>query len=129
MQAYRRSFLVQMILFGIFLLMGANVILDYYLGVLLPWLNIAILALLVALGVFGFITYKKQDNSVVIVTQQEINTLKYLLYGYFVVYLAHIILSGMASIPQELLTIVVGALLMGIAIYGLYLHYKIIKTK
>lgn len=129
MQAYRRSFLVQMILFGIFLLMGGNVILDFYLGAMLPWLNFVILAMLIALGVFGFLTYKKKDDRIVIVTQQEINTIKYLLYGYFVVYLAQIILSGVAGVPQELLNIAVGVILMGIAMYGLYLHYRIIKTK
>jgi hypothetical protein len=129
MQAYRRSFLVQMILFGIFLLMGGNVLLDFYLGEQLPWLNIAILALLIGMGVFGFIMYRKNDQSIVIVTQQEINTLKYLLYGYFIVYLAHIILSGVQTVPQELLAIVVSLLLMGSSLYGLYLHYKILRKK
>lgn len=129
MQAYRRSFLVQMILFGIFFLMGGNIILDFYLGAQLPWLNLVVLVLLIGMGVFGFVMYRKNDQSVVIVTQQEINTLKYLLYGYFIIYLGHIILSGVAGVPQELLTLVVGVLLMGSALYGLYLHYKILRTK
>jgi predicted membrane channel-forming protein YqfA (hemolysin III family) len=129
MQAYRRSFIVQMILFVIFFMMGANVIVSYYFGELIPWLNYVVLGLLVSLGVFGLMIYRKKDDRLVVVTPKEINLLKYLLYGYFGVYLAHMLLQGVQTVPQEPLAVGVGLVLMGIALYGLFLHYRILRVK
>lgn len=130
MQAYRKSFVVQMILFVIFFLMGGNIILTHYFGDVLPWLNMVILVLLVTLGVYGFTLYRKKDDRIVIVTPKEIQLLKYLLYGYFGVYLANILLGTVIPIPLfPLFTVVVGITLMLIALYGLYVHYRILKVE
>ena len=130
MQAYRKSFIVQMILFVIFFLMGGNIILTHFLGDVLPWLNWVILGLLIVLGVYGFTLYRKKDDRIVIVTAKEIGLLKYLLYGYFGVYLANMLLAS--SIPSEffsIFTILIGIILMGIALYGIYLHHRILKVE
>jgi uncharacterized membrane protein YsdA (DUF1294 family) len=130
MQAYRKSFVVQMILFVIFFLMGGNIILSYYFGDVLPWLNMVILVLLITLGVYGFTLYRKKDDRIVIVTPKEIALLKYLLYGYFGVYLANMLLGTVIPIPLfPLFTVVVGIILMLTALYGIYVHYRILKVE
>lgn len=128
MQAYRKSFVVQMILFVIFFIMGGNIILTHYFGDVLPWLNMVVLGFLILLGVYAFTLYRKKDQRIVIVTPKEIALLKYLLYGYFGVYLANMLLGTVIPIPLfPLFTVVIGVTLMLIALYGVYLHYRILK--
>lgn len=132
MNVYRKSLVVQVMLFGIFFLIGGNVILNYYLGASMPWLSYVIIALLVTVGVLGFIIYRKPDTRVSVVTPKEMSLLRYLLYGYFFIYIVQMILSGVQVVQENYLTLlnlVTGSILMIIALYGGYVLYKILKIK
>jgi len=132
MNVYRKSLVVQIMLFGIFFLIGGNVILNHYLGASLPWLTYVIIALLVTVGVLGFIIYRRPDTRISVVTPKEMSLLRYLLYGYFFVYIVQMILSGVQVVREsylDLLNIATGSILMLVALYGCYVLYRIIKVK
>ncbi len=129
MNVYRKSLMIQFLLFSVFFVMGGYVIVEYYLSQTYPWLGYALLAFLVVFGVYGFMLYRKEDQRVSVITQKELKTLKYLLYGYFFVYILEVFLSNNAKINQELLAIGVGVVLMGIAVVGGLIQYRILKEK
>ncbi len=129
MNVYRKSLMIQFLLFTVFFVMGGYVILEYYFSQAYPWIGYALLAFLVVFGVYGFMLYRKEDQRVSVITQKELKTLKYLLYGYFFVYILEVFLSNNDKINQELLAIGVGVVLMGIAIVGSFMQYKILKEK
>lgn len=132
MNVYRKSLVVQVMLFGIFFLIGGNVILNYYLGASLPWLSYVIIALLVTVGVVGFIIYRRPDTRVSVVTPKEMSLLRYLLYGYFFIYIVQMILSGVQVVRDnylDLLNIATGSILMIVALYGGYILFRILKIK
>ncbi len=130
MNVYRKSLVVQLMLFIIFFIIGANVIVNHYLRESAPWIAYVIVALLVAFGVLGFIIYKRPDTRVSIVTPREMKVLRYILYGYFFIYIVQMILSSrVVGSNLTLLNISVGVILMLIALYGIYLQYKIIRIK
>ncbi len=129
MKVYRKSLIIQLMLFMVFFIMGAYVIVEYYLLSNNQWLGIALLAVLISFGIFGFYFYKKGNQDVSVITEKEMKTIKYLLYGYFGVYILEIFLSTVDSINQEMLAIATGVLLMAIAVYGIFIQYRILKIK
>lgn len=129
MKVYRKSLIIQLMLFMVFFIMGAYVIAEYYLLSSNRWLGFVLLGVLLSFGVFGFYFYKKGNQDISVITEKEMKTIKYLLYGYFGVYILEIFLSTVNSINQEILAIAVGVILMGIAIYGIFIQYRILKIK
>jgi hypothetical protein len=129
MNVYRKSLLVQFLLFIVFFIMGANVIINHYFRESLPWLGYVLLGLLVAFGVVGFMFYKKQDTRVCVITQKELNLIRYLLYGYFFFYILQMVLSNVEAIDQMILNVSTGIMLMGLAAYGTWIQYKILRVK
>lgn len=129
MNVYRKSLMIQFLLFTVFFVMGAFVILEHFLSESLPWIGIALLVFLIVFGIYGFMLYKKEDQRVSVITQKELKTLKYLLYGYFAVYVLEVFLSNSDSIDKDLLSIGIGIVLMGIACVGGFIQYRILKVK
>ncbi|MBE0700470.1 MAG: hypothetical protein IH571_02175 [Acholeplasmataceae bacterium] len=129
MQVYRKSLMVQMLLFVAFLMMGANVLITYFLAVQYPWIIYVLLGVLIAIAVIGFLIYKKQDQSTVVITEKEVKTIKYLLYGYFVIYILNMILSTQATLNQTAIVVIISSVLMLIAVAGLYIQLKILRVK
>ena len=129
MKVYRKSLIIQLMLFMVFFIMGAYVIAEYYLLSSNRWLGYVLLGVLLSFGIFGFYFYKKGNQDVSVITEKEMKTIKYLLYGYFGVYILEIFLSTVNSINQEMLAIAVGVILMAIAVYGIFIQYRILKVK
>jgi polyferredoxin len=129
MKVYRKSLIIQLMLFMVFFIMGAYVIAEYYLLSSNRWLGYVLLGVLLSFGIFGFYFYKKGNQDVSVITEKEMKTIKYLLYGYFGVYILEIFLSTVNSINQEMLAIAVGVILTAIAIYGIFIQYRILKVK
>ncbi|HBG32423.1 MAG TPA: hypothetical protein DEG42_05445 [Acholeplasmataceae bacterium] len=129
MNVYRKSLLVQFLLFIVFFIMGANVIINHYFRESLPWLGYVLLGLLVAFGVIGYMLYKKQDNRVCVITQKELNLIRYLLYSYFFFYILQMVLSSVESIDKMLLNVSIGIILMGLAAFGAWVQYKVLRVK
>lgn len=130
MNVYRKSLIVQLLLFIVFIIMGGYIILEYYLRADYPWIGYILLGFLVLVAGLGFYIFKRQDQSVCVITEKEMLTLRYLLYGYFFVYVIEMILPSLIkTINQEVLTIVSGVLLMLIAITGSVIQFNILKIK
>lgn len=129
MNVYRKSLMVQFLLFIVFFIMGANVIVNHYFRESLPWLGYVLLGLLVAFGVIGYMLYKKQDNRVCVITQKELNLIRYLLYSYFFFYILQMVLSSVESIDKMLLNVSIGIILMGLAAFGAWVQYKVLRVK
>ena len=129
MNVYRKSLMIQFLLFIVFFVMGAFVIAEHFLSESLPWIGFVLLAFLVIFGVYGIMLYKKEDLRVSVITQKELKTLKYLLYAYFAVYILEVFLSTNENIDQELKAIGIGAVLMGIALTGAIIQYRILRVK
>jgi hypothetical protein len=129
MKVYRKSLVIQLLLFVVFFLMGAYVIAEHYLIADYQWLGYVLLGMLITFGVIGFYLYKKGDQRISVITEKEMKMIKYLLYGYFGIYILEIFLGSVKSINQDYLAIATGVILMGIALYGIYIQYKILKIK
>ncbi len=132
MKVYRKSLVVQLLLFIMFFAMGAYTLGIHYLGKAHPWIVYVIFGLLVALGIVGFIIYKSSDNTVVAITEKELKTIRYLIYGYFAVYLLQMIISSRFDgkvDTLEIIALVSGVLLMTIAIIGVFLQYRVLRLK
>jgi hypothetical protein len=129
MQIYKKGLRVQILLFGIFVFMGLNIILNHYLLADFPWISFLGFPLLIAAFVFGIIMYRSKDQSVSIITPKEVKTIKYLMYGYFLIYLARLVIAGNQTVNQEIISLVSGIALMLIATVGIYIQVKIYKDK
>ncbi len=129
MNVYRKSLVIQLLLFVVFFIMGANLIVGAYLGETMGWINFVLLGVLIAFAVFGFILYKKEDPRIVVMTPKEMNLIRYLLYGYFFVYIVHMILPSLILIDPKILSLIVGVILMGIATYGVNMQLRLLKQK
>jgi hypothetical protein len=129
MQIYRKGLRVQMLLFGVFAFMGLHVILTHLYEKDFPWLMYAGLVVLVLTFVIGLLMYRSKDQSVAIITAPEVKKIKYLMYGYFIVYLFRLVLTNRVDMNQDLIQIVAGVLLIGIAIFGIIVQYRIYQHK
>jgi hypothetical protein len=129
MNVYRKNLIVQLLLFIIFIVMGAYTIVEFYLRADYPWIGFILLGLLLSVGVYGFYLYRKPDQRVCIITEKEMLYLRYLLYGYFIVYVIDMILpSIIQTINQGILTLITGILLILIAMAGTIIQLRVLRT-
>jgi hypothetical protein len=129
MNVFRKSLLVQLLLFIVFILMGGYTILEFYLRASYPWIGYILLGVLLLIGALGFYLFKRDDKRVCIITEKEMSTIRFLLYGYFIVYVIEMILpSIIKTINLEVLTIVTGILLIAIASVGTVIQLNILKS-
>lgn len=129
MNTYRKSLVIQLLMFVVFFVMGANVIINFYVSEAFPAYNYIILGVLVLFGIFGYLFYKKSSNEIAVITPKEFKTLKRLLYIYLFVYIGEMLASGLESLPKDIVAIVFGSLLCIIASVGVYIQYKILEHK
>lgn len=129
MKVYRKSLVIQLLLFIVFFLMGGYVIVEHFLAATNQWIGFVLLGLLVVFGILGFYLYKKGDQRVSVITEKEMKLIKYLLYGYFGVYILEIFLGTVKSLDKDLIAIATGSILMIIALYGIFIQYRILKIK
>jgi len=129
MNIYRKSLVIQSLLFIVFFIMGLNLFITPFLPENSRWVGYVLLGVLVSFAVLGFYIYKRPDTSISTITPKEVSLIRYLLYGYFFVYIAHMLLSSTNYIEKSALDMGAGVILMGVAVYGLYVQYKIIKVK
>lgn len=129
MNLERKNLVVQLVLFCVFLLMGLNILLGVFLIDKIPWFSYVMLILLVIGVVFGFMYYRKNDDRTVVVTEQELNTLKYLLYGYFIVYIIQMFLPSLLIDQTRIISIISSILLMIIATIGIVIQANILRVK
>lgn len=129
MNTYRKSLVIQLLMFIVFFVMGVNVIIDFYVSETFPAYNYIILGVLVLFGVFGYLYYKKSSNEIAVITPNEFKILKRLLYGYLFIYIGEMLASGFDSLPKDVVAIVFGSLLCIIASVGIFIQYKILEHK
>lgn len=129
MNVYRKSLIVQLLMFIVFIIMGVNVIVQYYIGQSFPIYNFLVLGLLVLFGIGGFLIYRKASNEIQVITPKELKTLKILLYVYLFAYIGEMLLSGLEQIPTEIVKISFGALLIVVAFIGVFIQYQLLKKK
>jgi hypothetical protein len=129
MKVYRKSLMIQFLLFIVFFIMGVNKLIITFFAPSASWLGYVLLGVLVAFAITGFFLYKKDDQRVSVITPKEVQTIRYLLYGYFFVYLIDMILPNVITIDPKIQGVVFGALLMGIALYGAFIQFKILKVE
>lgn len=129
MNVFRKSLIVQLLLFIVFIIMGGYTILEFYLRKDYPWIGYVLLGFLVLVGALGFYIFRKEDKSVCVITEKEMLMIRYLLYGYFFIYVIQMILPSLIkTINQEILTLVAGVLLITTATIGTFIQLNILKT-
>ena len=129
MNVYRKSLIVQLLMFVVFFVMAVNLIVQYYIGQSFPIYNFIILGILVLFGVGGFLIYRKASNEILVITPKEIKTIKVLLYVYLFVYIGEMLLSGLDQIPTEVVKIALGSVLMIVALIGIFIQYQLLRRK
>ncbi len=129
MNVYRKSLIVQLLMFVVFFVMAVNLIVQYYIGQSIPIYNFIILGILVLFGVGGFLIYRKASNEILVITPKEIKTIKVLLYVYLFVYIGEMLLSGLDQIPTEVVKIALGSVLMIVALIGIFIQYQLLRRK
>jgi len=129
MNVYRKSLIVQLLMFVVFFVMAVNLIVQYYIGQSFPIYNFIILGILVLFGVGGFLIYRKSSNEILVITPKEIKTIKILLYVYLFVYIGEMLLSGLDQIPTEVVKIALGSVLMIVALIGIFIQYQLLRRK
>lgn len=130
MNVYRKNLIVQLLLFIVFIVMGAYTILEFYLRADYPWIGYILLGLLLLVGACGVYLYKKPGTEVCVITEKEMLYLRYLLYGYFIVYVVEMVLPSLIqTINQEILTMITGTLLILIALVGTFIQLRVLRTE
>ncbi len=129
MNVYRKSLIVQLLMFVVFFVMAVNLIVQYYIGQSIPIYNFIILGILVLFGIGGFLIYRKASNEILVITPKEIKTIKVLLYVYLFVYIGEMLLSGLNQIPTEVVKIALGSVLMIVALIGIFIQYQLLRRK
>ena len=129
MNIYRKSLIIQLIMFIVFFIMGANIIIQYYVSSTFPAYNFIILGVLVLFGIFGFLLYKNSSDQILPITEQVMKTLKGILYAYLFVYILEMILSNMEQLPTDIIKIVFGSILMILAIIGIYIQTRLLQKQ
>jgi len=129
MNIYRKSLVIQLIMFIVFFVMGANIIIQHYVSESFPAYNFIILGVLVLFGVFGFLLYKNSSDQILPITEQVMKTLKGILYAYLFVYILEMILSNMEQLPTDIIKIGFGSVLMILAIVGIYIQTRLLQKR
>ncbi|HAX03546.1 MAG: hypothetical protein A2Y45_10155 [Tenericutes bacterium GWC2_34_14] len=129
MNVFRKSLLVQLLLFIVFILMGGYTIVEFYFRAEYPWIGYILLGILLLVAGLGFYLFKKDDKRVCVITEKEMTSIRYLLYGYFIVYVIEMILPSLIkTINLEFLTVTTGVVLILIAIVGTVIQLNILKS-
>lgn len=129
MKVLRKGIQIQILLFIVFFLMGLSIIITHFLPDQLTIVNLVTIGIVVVFSVLGYKIYKNPDMTVIIITPKEEKTIKYLTYGYFIVYVIRMVLASSQITDAFILNLVSGILLMGIAIFGMFFQYRIFKGK
>jgi hypothetical protein len=129
MKVLRKGIQIQILLFAVFFLMGASLIVTHFLPEQMTVINIITIGVVVVFSVLGYRMYKNADMSVIIITPKEEKTIKFLTYGYFIVYVIRMVLSSSNVVEGLILNVTSGIILMGIAIFGMLFQYRIFKGK
>lgn len=129
MKVLRKGILIQILLFTVFFLMGASIIVTHFLPEQLTIINIVTIVMVVVFTVIGFRMYKNPDMTVIVITPKEEKTIKYLTYGYFLVYVIRMVLSSAQTIDGLILNLSSGMILMMMAVAGILYQYRIFKGK
>jgi hypothetical protein len=129
MKVLRKGIQIQILLFIVFFLMGISIIITHFLPEQLTVVNLVTIGVVVVFSVLGYKIYKNPDMTVIIITPKEEKTIKYLTYGYFIVYVIRMVLSSSQVSDALIVNVVSGILLMGIAIFGMFFQYRIFKGK
>ncbi len=129
MNIYRKSLVIQLIMFIVFFIMGANVIVQHYVSSTFPAYNFIILGVLVLFGVLGFFLYKNSSDQILPITEKMMKIIKGILYAYLFVYILEMILSNMEQLPTDIVKIIFGSILMILAISGIYIQTVLLQKK
>ena len=129
MNIYRKSLVIQLIMFIVFFIMGANVIVQHYVSSTFPAYNFIILGVLVLFGVLGFFLYKNSSDQILPITEKMMKIIKGILYAYLFVYILEMILSNMEQLPTDIVKIIFGSILMVLAISGIYIQTVLLQKK
>lgn len=129
MNTYRKSLIIQLLMFIVFLIMAINVVVQHFVIEQFPAYSFIILGVLVLFGIFGFIFYKKAPTEMAVITPKELKTLKTLLYVYLFLYIGEMLLSGIETLPRDIMVIGFGSLLSIVAIVGIVIQCKILQKK
>lgn len=129
MKVLRKGIQIQILLFIVFFLMGASQIITHFIPEQLTIVNIVTIGVVVIFSVLGFKIYKNPDMTVIVITPKEEKTIKYLTYGYFIVYVIRMVLASSQVVDALVLNVVSGIILMGIAVIGMIFQYRIFKGK
>ncbi|AUD62620.1 hypothetical protein BK010_03095 [Tenericutes bacterium MO-XQ] len=129
MNIYRKSLVIQLIMFIVFFIMGANVIVQHYVSSTFPAYNFIILGVLVLFGVLGFFLYKNSSDQILPITEKMMKIIKGILYVYLFVYILEMILSNMEQLPTDIVKIIFGSILMILAISGIYIQTVLLQKK
>lgn len=126
---YKKVVWVQMIMFGLFFLMGLNNLLK----IIFPILNSNNIALYITLGLFliiaisGILLYYSKNKETVSVTKKDVDHSKYVLYGYFIVYILALFSDNLTIIKSFNLGYIFSPILMIIAFIGVLKQWMILK--
>ena len=128
MNVFRKTLIVQLLLFIVFIVMGGYTIFEYYYRQDYPWIGYILLGFLLAVAIIGFYLFRKEDKSVCVITEKEVLMIRYLLYAYFFIYVLEMILPSLIkTINQEIVTLIAGGLLIIIAVWGTLIQVGILK--
>ena len=128
MNVFRKTLIVQLLLFIVFIVMGGYTIFEYYYRQDYPWIGYILLGFLLAVAIIGFYLFRKEDKSVCVITEKEVLMIRYLLYAYFFIYVLKMILPSLIkTINQEIVTLIAGGLLIIIAVWGTLIQVGILK--
>ena len=109
--------------------MGGYTIVEFYFRAEYPWIGYILLGILLLVAGLGFYLFKKDDKRVCVITEKEMTSIRYLLYGYFIVYVIEMILPSLIkTINLEFLTVTTGVVLILIAIVGTVIQLNILKS-
>ena len=129
MNVFRKTLIVQLLLFIVFIVMGGYTIFEYYYRQDYPWIGYILLGFLVIVAGVGFYLFRKEDKAVCVITEKEVMLIRYLLYAYFFIYVLEMILPSLIkTINQEIMTLIAGGLLVIIAVWGTIIQLGILKT-
>ncbi|QWB95671.1 hypothetical protein KHQ89_06925 [Mycoplasmatota bacterium] len=127
MGIYRKNVKMQMVLFIAFLILGINVFLQYALSEVAPWYRYVMLGVSIIFIVIIILIYKSEDQKIIEISQKDFKNIRLLLYAYFFVYVADIVMTGIAAINQQILSIVAALVLVVIAGNGFIIHAKLLN--
>jgi hypothetical protein len=129
MKVLKKGIQIQILLFTVFFLMGVSLIFTYFFPELLTIVNLVTIGIVVVFSILGYKIYKNPDMSIIIITPKEEKAIKYLTYGYFIVYVIRMVLASSDVVDGLILNVTSGVILMGIAVFGVLFQYRIFKGK